>query len=231
MSQKSKTILTIIVIVFDIVLLISILCIRNATMNNNLKKETRNLIALDFTKDRYNTKLKTSGSYGKVEDAMKDYLDEYAVLLQTVLKDIHDERLTKVLSFDNYQKDGPEFKESLEYLTSAKETFNTNVDKLIADSSEANIIKYGENRLNNKQLKLYKELMLSNGMMKDFSDTQKTLQETKLRVNNLYDTSTSVINFLIKNKDLWKLENGEIKFKNQSLYNEYTAMIKKLDTK
>ena len=73
--------------------------------------------------------------------------------------------------------------------------------------------------------------MLSNGMMKDFSDTQKTLQETKLRVNNLYDTSTSVINFLIKNKDLWKLENGEIKFKNQALYNEYTAMIKKLDTK
>lgn len=231
MSQKNKTILTIIVVIFDIILLISVLCIRDATMNNNIRKEVRSLVALDFTKDRYNTKLRTSGSYGKVEDTIKDYLDEYAVLLQTVLKDMHDEKLTKVLSFENYQKDGPEFKESLEYLGSAKETFNTNVDKLIADSSEKNIINYGEKRLNNKQLKLYKELMLDKSMLEEFSSTQKTLQETKVRVNNIYDTSTSVLNFLIKNKDNWKLEKGEIKFKTQALYNEYNNMIKKLDTK
>jgi len=76
MSQKNKTILTIIVVIFDIILLISVLCIRDATMNNNIRKEVRSLVALDFTKDRYNTKLRTSGSYGKVEDTIKDSLKD-----------------------------------------------------------------------------------------------------------------------------------------------------------
>ena len=76
MSQKNKTILTIIVVIFDIILLISVLCIRDATMNNNIRKEVRSLVALDFTKDRYNTKLRTSGSYGKVEDIHRQAIDK-----------------------------------------------------------------------------------------------------------------------------------------------------------
>lgn len=228
MSNKKKIILTIIVVIFDIALLISILVIRNATMNNYLDREVNDLVALDFTKDRYNTELKTSGGYGKIENTIKEYLDNYAVLLQSVLKDIHDERLTKVLSFDNYKADGPEFKDSLSYISKAKESFNTNVDKLIADSNDKNIISYGEKNLNSKQLKKYKELMLSDKMLNDFKDTQKELMNTKVRVNNIYDTSEAVLNFLVKNKDNWKLENGEIKFKSQTLYNEYNNMIKKI---
>lgn len=228
MSNKKKIILTIIVVIFDIALLISILVIRNATMNNYLDREVNDLVALDFTKDRYNTELKTSGGYGKIENTIKEYLDNYAVLLQSVLKDIHDERLTKVLSFDNYKADGPEFKDSLSYISQAKESFNTNVDKLIADSNDKNIISYGEKNLNSKQLKKYKELMLSDKMLNDFKDTQKELMSTKVRVNNIYDTSEAVLNFLVKNKDNWKLENGEIKFKSQTLYNEYNNMIKKI---
>ena len=229
MSQKSKTILTIIVIVFDIVLLISILCIRNATMNNNLKKETRNLIALDFTKDRYNTPVKNSGRYGKVEKSIKTYLDDYAVLLQDVINDVNDEKLTKVLSYENYQKDGPEFKESLAYISKAKEEFNKNIDKLIASSEKKSIIDYGNEQLSSsRSLELYKELMLSDSMLNDFKETQTNLTEAKTRYNNIYNTSNSVLNFLVKNKSNWKLEKGEIKFKTTALYNEYNKMIKKI---
>ena len=228
MSQKKKFILTSLIIVFDAILLISIITIRSATMRNNLKKEVKDLVVLDFSKDRYNTKMKTSGKYGKIEKTIKDYLDGYAVLLQDVLEDIHDEKLTKVLSYDNYKADGPEFKKSLEYLTDAKKEFNTNVDKLIADAEEKNIVAYGTEHLNDKNIGMYKELMLNYGLLNSFKETQTTLYDTKIRVNNIYDTSTEVLNFLAKNKDNWTLENGEIKFKTQALYNDYNNMIKKV---
>lgn len=227
MSYKTKAILASLIVAFDVVLLCSIVVMRNATLENKLKKEVNELVALDFTKDRYNTKIKSSGRYAKVEKAIKNYLDGYAVLLQSVVTDIHDEKLTKVLSYDNYQKDGPEFKESLNYIESAKKEFNENVDKLISESEERSIIEYGQKELtSNKSLTIYKELMLSKKMLKNFNETKETLTETKTRVNNIYDTSSSVLNFLVKNKDNWKLENGEIKFKNQNLYNEYNNMIK-----
>lgn len=227
MSYKTKAILASLIVAFDVVLLCSIVVMRNATLENKLKKEVNELVALDFTKDRYNTKIKSSGRYAKVEKAIKNYLDGYAVLLQSVVTDIHDEKLTKVLSYDNYQKDGPEFKESLNYIESAKKEFNENVDKLISESEERSIIEYGQKELtSNKSLTIYKELMLSKKMLKNFNETKETLTETKTRINNIYDTSSSVLNFLVKNKDNWKLENGEIKFKNQNLYNEYNNMIK-----
>ena len=219
------------IIIFDFILLISIIFVRNATMKNNLVKEVNNLVVLDFTKDRYNTKIKTSGSYGKVEVAIKNYLDDYAVLLQEVLKDMHDEKLTKVLSYDNYSDDGPEFKKSLTYISDSKKQFNT-IDKLISDSEKQSIISYGEKELSNsRQLTIYKELMLNNNMINDFKNTQKTLLDTKVRVNNIYDVSNDVLNFLVKNKSNWKLEKGEIKFKTESLYKQYTNMIKKLNNK
>ena len=231
MSQKKKVILTCLIIVVDCILLVSILSVRSATMRNNLKKEIKDIVLLDVTKDRYNTKLKTSGKYGRIEKTIKTYMDDYAVLLQDVLGDIHDEKLTKILSFDNYNSDGPEFKNSLQYLKDSKTEFNNNIEKLIKNSDEKSIIAYGEANLKNSSLTSYKELVFNYGLVNNLKATQTTLYDTKVRVNNIYDTSTEVLNFLVKNKDNWKLENKEIKFKNESLYKEYTNMIKKIDTK
>lgn len=231
MSQKKKVILTCLIIVVDCILLVSIFSIRSATMRNNLKKEIKDIVLLDVTKDRYNTKLKTSGKYGRIEKTIKTYMDDYAVLLQDVLGDIHDEKLTKILSFDNYNSDGPEFKKSLQYLRESKTEFNNNIEKLIKKSDEKSIIAYGEANLKNSSLTSYKELVFNYGLVNNLKATQTTLYDTKVRVNNIYDTSTEVLNFLVKNKDNWKLENKEIKFKNESLYKEYTNMIKKIDTK
>lgn len=232
MKHKTKVILTTIFVIFDIVLLGSIIIIRDATMRNNLYKEANLLAKQDFTQDRYNTKLKTSGRYGKIENTMKSYLDDYAVTLQGIAKDIHNDSLTQVLSYKNYETDGPEFKKSITYLSNSKKEFNKKVDKLISNSKENSIINYGKSKLSNtRNLDIYKDLMLDDKMMANFEDTQTTLNETKVRMNNIYDTSSSILEFLAKNKDNWKLENGEIKFKTQALYDEYNNMINKLNNK
>lgn len=232
MSGKKKFFLIFLFIVLDMFLLVGFLVIRDATSLNDLKKEAKVLSKLDITKDRYNTRIKSSGDYAVVEKAMKSYLDDSAVLMQDILGIINDEKLTKILSFDNYSKDGPEFTESLKYLEDTKKSFNNNVEKLFDKLDEDNAKKYINSKIDDPYYRdLYVELMLTEDRKNEFIKNKEILNKTKDKVNNVLDTSTEILNFLKNNKDNWVLEDNEIKFKNRDLYNQYNAYISKIQKK
>lgn len=232
MSSRKKFLLVFGFIVLNMFMLVSFLVIRDATMENELKNEVEYLSKLDITKDRYNKKTVTRGKYAVVEKSIKKYLDDYHLELQEVLKLINDKELTTILSYDNYSTDGPEFTKSLEYLNTSKETFNKKVDDLIN--------KFGDEEIKNNIYKstkeeyyvnLYDNLMLSSNMRSNYNSTIELLKSTKSRMNNVYDTSIEVLNFLVLYKDDWVVEDGEIKFKTQDLYNYYNELISKVSTK
>ena len=232
MSSRKKFLLVFGFIVLNMFMLVSFLVIRDATMENELKNEMEYLSKLDITKDRYNKKIVTRGKYAVVEKSIKKYFDDYHLELQEVLKLINDKELTTILSYDNYSTDGPEFTKSLEYLKTSKETFNKKVDDLIN--------KFGDEEIKNNIYKstkeeyyvnLYDNLMLSSNMRSNYNSTIELLKSTKSRMNNVYDTSIEVLNFLVLYKDDWVVEDGEIKFKTQDLYNYYNELISKVSTK
>lgn len=232
MNSRKKFLLVFGFIVLNMFMLVSFLVIRDATMENELKNEMEYLSKLDITKDRYNKKTVTRGKYAVVEKSIKKYLDDYHLELQEVLKLINDKELTTILSYDNYSTDGPEFTKSLEYLNLSKETFNKKVDDLIN--------KFGDEEIKNNIYKstkeeyyvnLYDNLMFSSNMRSNYNSTIELLKSTKSRMNNVYDTSIEVLNFLVLYKDDWVVEDGEIKFKTQDLYNYYNELISKVSTK
>ena len=104
MSNRKKFFLTFVFIMIDAILLVSFFLIRDAAMLNQLKKEAEKMSEKNLTTDRYNTKVRTRGEYGKVEKAMKSYLDDYSLLLQETLQIVKDSELTSILSYDNYKK-------------------------------------------------------------------------------------------------------------------------------
>jgi len=212
-------------------LLIGFLVIRDATYLNDLKKEVNELSKLDITKDRYNREIKSSGDYAIVEKTIKDYLDDYAVNLQDVLQVIQDPKLTKILSYENYSTDGAlEFKESLEYISTTKESFNKKIDELSSKLEEDSISNYINDKTNDPYyVNLYLELMLEDNMINDFEETKSLLEKNKIKVNNVFDVSTEVLNFLNTNKGFWKTEDGEIKFLTQELYDQYNSLIAKIN--
>ena len=230
MSTKKKLFLAIGFIILDIILVVTFISFHDATMLNNLKKEVNALSKLDVTKDRYNRKIVTSGDYAVVEKAIKSYLDDYAVLLQDTFTVVNDERLKNILTYDNYSNDGPDFVKSLEYLNDGKKKFNESVDLLLLDLEEDTINNY-INEKTDKQyfIDLYRTLMLDDDMTDSFEETKKLLTVSKTKMNNVYDTSIAVLTFLTTNKDYWKLEDGQIKFLDVNLYNQYIEMIGKLN--
>lgn len=230
MSSRRKFFLVFCFILLDMFLVIGFLVIMDATILNDLKNEVNELSKLDITKDRYNRRIKSRGNYAVVEKAIKEYLDEYALSLQEVFAIMNDEQLTKMLSYDNYMEDGPEFKESLNYLSITKEDFNEKIDKLIDDLEEDNISNYINSKIADPYyISLYRELMFDDAMKEEFADTRSLLKRTKKSVNNIFDVSTEVLNFLILNNGTWTVEDGEIKFLTVDLYNYYNSLIGKVN--
>lgn len=232
MSTRNKFLLVFCFIILDMFLLIGFLVVRDATMLNTLKKEVIELNKLDVTTDRFNRDIVSSGNYAIVEEAIKEYLDDYAVLLQEVLQVVDDSKLTTILSYNNYVNDGPEFSESLKYLKKLKEDFNGNIDVLVNNLEEDNIKSFINNKIDDQYyIDLYVELMLNDDMKDGFEETKKLLVKTKTKVNNVIDISNEVLEFLISNNDSWVVEDGEIKFQTEELYNYYNTLISKINTK
>ena len=232
MKLKRKYVFIFCLILVDAFLLIGFLVIRDATSINKLKKEMKELEKLDIMSDRYNREIQTSGKYAVVEESIKDYLDSYALEVQSVNKLIHDPELSKVLSYENYSKDGPEFKNSIAYLEESRETFNDQIDGLLYDLEEKQIKDNIYERTHSKYyVSLYQDMMLDEKITDDLHQSRELFQKTRVKMNNIYDTSLNVLNFLVTYKDSWELKDGEIKFKTEDLCQYYDSLIAQVNTK
>ena len=70
--------------------------------------------------DAINKKLEetiTTGDYATVEKAMKSYLKDSFDNMVRIAELLNDERITGILTAENYQEDGPNFVETKAYIT------------------------------------------------------------------------------------------------------------------
>lgn len=219
-------------IILDAFLLVGFLAIRDATSINELKKEVKELTKLNIRTDRYNRKIKTSGKYAIVEDTIKDYLDSYALGVQDIDSLMNDPKLLGILSYDNYLEDGPEFNNSIAYLEESKSSFNQKINQLLMDLDENQIMGNIYTRTNDPYyISLYQELMFDSSMRDELHESEELFIRTQVRMNNVYDVSITVLDFLRTYNSSWVLEEGEIKFENQQLYDYYNSLINKISVK
>lgn len=203
--------------------------VRDVYLERTLRKEISSLSELDMAKDRFNTKIKTSGSYAVIEKNVKQYFDTYAVNFQDILKIVNDEEFKELLLVSNFSYDGPNFKRSLEYITNTKKDFNNKVDMLIEYSD----LEKMENDIINKlsdpyYISLFQQ-MLGDDLKKDFLEHRSFLEETKDRVNLVFTVSENVFTLLKENSNDWKIEDGQIKFKTVELLNKYNSYVMQIN--
>lgn len=229
MNFKRKSSYVIVFIFIDILLCASLYFIIDATNINLLKKEITSLSKLDISVEKINKDSKTYFKYRIVENTIKDFLNDYSYKINEVYEFVDDDKLIKILSYDNYLNDGPEFNDSKHYLVDRKIKFNNIINELEKILEEDNIKKLIRNKITNEYyITLYDEMIFSDEFNEQFENNRIFLKELRDKYNNIYDTSLEVLNFLSLYKDSWKLENGEIKFINNDLLNYYNNLISKI---
>lgn len=231
--KRIKKILYVIMFLFiDVLLCASLYFIIDAANINNLKKEVKELTNLNMSIDRYNRKSKTIFKYKVVETTIKDYFDSFTVRMNDIYNIVNDEDFIKILSYDNYLNDGPEFNNSINYINDNKKRFNDIVDEMIYDLDENNIKELIRKKINDEYyISLYDKMIFNEDFVKQYEENRVLLDEIKNKYNNRFDVCLEIINFLKLYKDNWKLEDGEIKFSNEDLYNYYSILISKVNSK
>ena len=226
-NKLNKVILTILLILVIFVVAIGIIYGGRIINKAKLDRELENLVNSGSSSEKLeNTTTVTSGEFAVVEETVKEYFKEYSNLRQQFMKRVNDSKLQSVLTPENYEQDGPEFTESINYINTAKEEFNNIADELLNLLSTENI----ETRIQDKDIgDYYKDLY--KGYFIDNNDLSSTFQETyqdtldnRTLMNNLYDNEIEILSFLTENKEHWKVLDNKLTFDDQELANTFNNM-------
>lgn len=171
--------------------------------------------------------LKTTGDYGVLEKAMKDYLADVVNATVSIADVLNDERIINALTPENYVEDGPDFVQTKQFLEEAKgkiEQYKTEVLTLLTNEGA---MSYIENKnLDQYYIDLYKEIALSEDTAIEENSTEI---ETSLdEVTRILDIETQVINFLSENKSGWEVQGENIVFNSEELQNQYDELVSQI---
>lgn len=228
MNKKAKVVLNILILI--LISIIVFLVLRNFLLDKKLKDEiteTYNLIIMDDYnyKDVYEKidNIVTKEGYAIVEDSAKDYLLDYFLEVLNLDETYEKSNIENIISIDNIKKDGKEFKNSKETLSSLKESIENIEEEILNNLNKEKMISYiNDKNLADSYIKLYKSLdfMKDKNIEKRKSQIEDKVNSYLSKINKIEE----VIDFLIKNNN-WKVENEQVKYEDEQLSIEYNEMI------
>ena len=229
-----KILIAIGVVVALIVLLLTIIIIKDLNQEEKLRQELNEIDSLinfdEFDYDKVNERLgKTisSGDYLVVEKAAKKYLKDTIDITLNYVDLVTDEQFSNVLTLENYQEDGPDFINTKLYIKNTKEQIEDNKNKILNQFNNETVFSYIENKnLDSYYIDFYKSLAFSSE-----AEITKNKQEIEQNINEIINTLNvydEVIDFLISNKNDWIIDGEYIVFSNNELHNQYNELLLKL---
>lgn len=226
-SKKTITLVValVVIVVIAIIGYVGFNVYRDFSQKTLLNEELSTLSKKTLGKDDFNTEIKTSGNYSKVEKTIKNYLQKYSDTIKLITEES--------AKTSNIQGVVP--KDKLEERKSEAQQIKTNlensVNTLIEMSSEEAIKKEIEKEgLSSKYVELYNELMIGD-LSKTLAKEKESMSNTKDKIMELFDKLIATYDYLLEHKDSWDIENNQILFTNSTHLREYNKLVQELQTK
>ncbi len=231
--MKKKILIVLLIIIVIALVGVGYFVFTDMMQEDKLKTELSELndlvnaenINMDAVNEKLNRRI-TTGDYEKVEDAYKSYLrDNFDNSIQ-IANILNDEKITTLLTVENYESDGKDFTESKEYITNTRETLEECKAKYTEFLTEEKAMSY----INDKGLDSYYTDLYKNEFIGDMSTAaQDTTVQTSIdEVITILNTSEEVLNLLSENQNNWEIDEENISFNNESLSNQYDELVNSL---
>lgn len=167
----------------------------------------------------------TKGDYGVVEEAIKNYIKDTSFIAEKIIDTMNSEEFGTILTIENFEKDGKEFTESKEFITTTIETLEQCKEEYEQQFSEEKMMSY----INDKGLDEYYVELYKNQIATVSEEDNQTVQESIDQVIDLLDKVEDAIDYLIENEDDWNIINGSLMFLDQDKLDEYQEILSKIE--
>ena len=231
--MKKKIIIAIIVIVIAVIGVLGYMVISDLGQEEKLNQEFSEIADLsnaeNINTDELNKRLDrtvTTGDYAKVEVALKSYLKDTLKISEGIMNVLNDERITNLLTLDNYKNDGTEFTESKKFIEDTRGQLEDDKNKLSELLTKEKAMSYIENeKLDSYYVDIYEKEFAEEIATIDDESLEKSLDE----IIEILNISEKVLNLLSENPNSWTLTDENIAFSNESLANQYDELINLVD--
>ena len=197
---------------------------------NILKNEIVNLTKKDLLKDSFDIKIKTTGDYAYIENAIKEYYKTLADNAKLINNYLSNEDLIQILSSSKLQSDAPSFTNSYKILNDTRTNYKEALNKIIELCNEDYIKKLiDKEKVSSKHYDLYLDLMYTKEDLKVLDKLKKDIQETSNNLGVFLDKVESMIKFLETNTKYWYIEDGNLYFETTNLLNQYNNLYKDMN--
>lgn len=167
----------------------------------------------------------TTGDYAVVEKAFKSYLrDSFDNSIQ-IADILSDDKITTLLTAENYREDGKDFTESKNYITTTRTTLEECKQKYTEYLTKDKAMSY----INDKGLDSYYVDLYEEEFVGDMDSTKDTTVEDSIEeIISLLNTSEEILNLLSENQTSWTLDGDNIVFSDENIGSQYDTLINSL---
>lgn len=231
--MKKRFIITLVVVI-ALVLIVGIIAI-GIGLYHDFKQESELISECEQIKELTNeenidtekinemlTRRISDGDYLQVENALKEYLTARFQNIIKISEILNNEKLENILTIDNYKNDGPEFVTTKEYIENTKQELQELKNRYEELFTEETLMSYINNKsLDSYYVDFYKQELIGN----QEESKDNTLEHNIDGIITILDSYNSVIDFLITNKNSWKIEGENIVFANEELSNKFLEIV------
>lgn len=231
--MKKKILIIVGIIILIVIGVIAYFVITDLQQEDKLTAELQEISNLvnnqNVDIDQINERLDrtvTRGDYVVVEQSFKQYLKDNFDVSMKIADILNDEKLTTILTADNYKQDGKDFVETKNYISTTRDQLETYKTEYKDFFTEDKVMSY----INDKNLDSYYTDLYKQELVGDIeSDNETEVVESAVNdVIGILDIYEEVINFLVDNQNSWNVQDDTIEFTSESLQNQYNSLIDKL---
>ena len=231
--ENKKTILGIIIVIVLIIALVIVSYLYSEFSNkqlNILKEETNTILQSNIVTDEINSEIKADKNFGIVEKAIKEYTSEIRNKYIEINKIDSELNPNEIFSAKKLQDS------NMDDINKIIDKYKNQTQKISLECKEQikeeNIIKNIESQ-NIKQRKnyyedLYKTIMLSETMKKQYETITSEIDKKEQQIYNKLEKLKNIEKYLKNNKEFWTINDNKVQFSNISKMTEYYNLVNEL---